>query len=481
MEIVKEQRSLVLDKKSISKGTIYGDDVYSGKFYPINQDTIDWLTKMEEMFASKTQLFVEYGRRGPVPVYLQGEEVVEWFLRTLEDKIGLYIYRPIHKTVDDNKVCYRMDFKPAGPLADVVETILKDRSQTLILSAKGHTQHNKIETGYEEVFTQFFGFQILHNHDLTVPVSPEQLDTFLIKKIKNASFSGAHFKSGFEPNVAIRVLIERHPVLKDFILFDEKGNPIPTTKPTNDGVTMTQVPETAETNFQFQDGPLIKEQTICAPLEKEPLEDVGKVLLINAAAGNQPPVAGKLESELMRQTRVDLGECLELLEAVATGDISELRDALSDKRVTLNGFATILPFSLSKDFDQTCENLYTRFDHNENDAALTQQKYQKIGVTTIIEKNTISEYIDSKTQLPKVFYVNKVVEDVTGTDGEFYPKGKFLKSVNFKKDDFTDNGDISLSSGPFATYDRWEAIRNMLTDFIDKMDEKCAVKESLGD
>ena len=183
MEIVKEQRSLVLDKKSI----IYGDDVYSGKFYPINQDTIDWLTKMEEMFASKTQLFVEYGRRGPAPAHLQGEEVVEWFLRTLEDKIGLYIYRPIHKTAFvGGKVCYRMDFKPAGPLADVVETILKDRSQTLILSAKGHTQHNKIETGYEEVFTQFFGFQILHNHDLTVPMSPEQLDTFLIKKIKNA-------------------------------------------------------------------------------------------------------------------------------------------------------------------------------------------------------------------------------------------------------------------------------------------------------
>ena len=87
------------------------------------------------------------------------------------------------------------------------------------------------------------------------------------------------------------------------------------------------------------------EQTILPPFAKESLEDIREVLILNAAAGNQPPVAEKLESELMRQTRVDLGECLELLEAVATGDISELRDALSDKRVTLNGFATI-PHSL---------------------------------------------------------------------------------------------------------------------------------------
>ena len=508
MEIVREQRSLVLDKKSITKGTIYGADVYSGKFYPINQDTIDWLAKMEEMFAGKTQLFVEYGRRGPAPSHLQGKGVAEWFIRTLEEKIGLYIYRPIFKDTGGDKIYYQMDFKPSGPLANVVETIIKDSSQTLILSAKGHSQHNKIETGYEEVFTQFFGFQILHNHDLAVPMSPEQLDTFLIKKIKNGSMSGSHsgirvgidaqgnqfgyspdykeykgetpytIKSNYDPKTAVKVLSWRYPVLKDFILFDEKGNPIPVKQPTEgNAMSADQIPETAIE--ALRNGPVVIEQRIIAPLEKEPLDDVGKVLLINAAAGNQPPAPDQLEAQIMRQTRVDLGECLELLEAVATGDVVELRDALSDKRVTLNGFATILPFSLSKDFDQTCENLYTRFDHNKNDAALTQQKYAKIGVPTVIEKNTIADYVDAKTGEERVFFVNKVAEDTDGTDGEFYPKGKFLKSVNFKKDDFTDNGDVALSSGPFAAYDRWEAIRNMLTGFIDKMDEKCAVKESL--
>ena len=221
------------------------------------------------------------------------------------------------------------------------------------------------------------------------------------------------------------------------------------------------------------------EQTILPPLAKESLEDIREVLILNAAAGNQPPVAEKLESELMRQTRVDLGECLELLEAVATGNISELRDALSDKRVTLNGFATILPFSLSYDFDHTMENLFTRFDASKEDAILTQQKYAQIGVATIIEKNVLINE-DGEHEESLHYFVNKVEEDVTGADGEFYPKGKFLKSVNFRIDNFNDVS-VAISSGPFATYDRWEAIRNMLTDFIDKMDEKCAIKESLND
>ena len=221
------------------------------------------------------------------------------------------------------------------------------------------------------------------------------------------------------------------------------------------------------------------EQTILPPLAKESLEDIREVLILNAAAGNQPPVAEKLESELIRQTRVDLGECLELLEAVVTGNISELRDALSDKRVTLNGFATILPFSLSYDFDHTMENLFTRFDASKEDAILTQQKYAQIGVATIIEKNVLINE-DGEHEESLHYFVNKVEEDVTGADGEFYPKGKFLKSVNFRNDNF-DDVSVAISINPSTTYDRWKAIRNMLTGFIDKMDEKCAVKESLDD
>ena len=223
----------------------------------------------------------------------------------------------------------------------------------------------------------------------------------------------------------------------------------------------------------------IIEQTILPPLAKESLEDIVEVLILNAAAGNQPPAPEQLESQIMRQTRVDLAECLELLEAVSLGTIGLLRDGLSDKRVTLNGFSTILPFSLSDDFVHTMENLFTRFDSSLEDAILTQQKYAQIGVATIIEKNVLIDE-DGEHEDNPVYFVNKVEMDVTGTDGEFYPKGKFLKSVNFRNDNFDEAG-VVISTSPFAVEDRWQAIRKMLTSFIDKMDEKCAVKESLND
>lgn len=221
------------------------------------------------------------------------------------------------------------------------------------------------------------------------------------------------------------------------------------------------------------------EQTILPPLAKESLEDIVEVLILNAAAGNQPPAPEQLEAQIMRQTRVDLAECLELLEAVSLGAIGLLRDGLSDKRVTLNGFSTILPFSLSDDFAHTIENLFTRFDSSLEDAILTQQKYAQIGVATIIEKNILIDE-DGEHEDNPVYFVNKVEMDVTGTDGEFYPKGKFLKSVNFRNDNFDEAG-VVINTSPFAVEDRWQAIRKMLTSFIDKMDEKCAVKESLND
>ncbi len=223
----------------------------------------------------------------------------------------------------------------------------------------------------------------------------------------------------------------------------------------------------------------IIKQSIVPPFEKEHLEDIREVLILNAAAGNQPTLEDQLESQLMRQTRIDLAECLELLEAVATGNVGLIRDGLSDKRVTLNGFATVLTFSLSEDFRHTMDNLFTRFDNCLEDAENTQSKYAKIGVATVIEANTLIDE-DGEHEDNPVYFVNKVAEDVTGADGEFYPKGKFLKSVNFRNDNFDEAG-VVINTSPFAVEDRWEAIRNMLTDFIDKMDEKCAVKESLDD
>lgn len=201
-------------------------------------------------------------------------------------------------------------------------------------------------------------------------------------------------------------------------------------------------------------------------LAKESLSDVQQVLLINAAAGNKPPQADGFELQVMRQTKIDLLECLELLQAVALGDTQELRDALADKRVTLNGFSTVLPISLSGDFLQTVENLFTRFDGTEENAKLTQEKYAKLGVETYV---AVTELLD-QDGLSKKFYATKVKDTVVGADGETYPADKFLKSINFKKDNFEPIQNMSLN--PELKIDRWNIIKTMLTSFIVDMDKK---------
>lgn len=61
---------------------------------------------------------------------------------------------------------------------------------------------------------------------------------------------------------------------------------------------------------------------------------------------------------------------------------------------------------------------------DEADFKKTQAKYKKLGVAVYGEKTDKG-------------IVVKVSETVVGTDGEEYPKGKFLKSVSYKKPDLT--------------------------------------------
>ena len=214
--------------------------------------------------------------------------------------------------------------------------------------------------------------------------------------------------------------------------------------------------------------------TVTPDFEKEELKDVQLVQILNAAAGNKPSTKETLESDLMRQTNIDLSECLELIEAVVTGDIPELRDALADKRVTLNGFATYLPFSLSDDFDATMEGLFTRFDSTIENAKLTQEKYAKLGVPTTISATDV--YDKEGVSISGLYYANVVAEDTKGENGEFFPKGKFVKSVNFRTPSF-DNAELEINTSVFKVYDRWQVIRKHLKHFIDHMDDKCALRE----
>lgn len=167
-------------------------------------------------------------------------------------------------------------------------------------------------------------------------------------------------------------------------------------------------------------------------------EDMAAVMKLNLAAGNfidhmsLEATPAHYETQLKRQLGIDLNECFELLEAYITGDTSLLRDALADKRITLNGFQTILPFSLIEDYRGAVKNNFTRFDTTHERAIETQEKYAALGVKTVI---SLVELEGPEGEAAE-YFVNKVAEDVTATTGEVFTKGKWVKSKYFVNDTF---------------------------------------------
>lgn len=165
--------------------------------------------------------------------------------------------------------------------------------------------------------------------------------------------------------------------------------------------------------------------------------DMEAVMKLNLAAGNfidhsaEVP-ASQYEAQIKRQMGIDLNECFELLEAYITGDVSLLRDALADKRITLNGFQNILPFSLIGDYRSAVDNNFTRFDITFERAEETKEKYAKLGVETVISLVELADDNGNPTQ----YFVNKVAKDCTTAAGEVFTKGKWVKSKYFNDDNF---------------------------------------------
>lgn len=169
--------------------------------------------------------------------------------------------------------------------------------------------------------------------------------------------------------------------------------------------------------------------------------DVEATVKLNLAAGNfidhhldaeDPRRASHVyEGNLKRQVGIDLSECFELLEAYVVGDTSLLRDALADKRITLNGFQPILPFSLIGDYRDAVANNFTRFDSTYERALETQEKYKALDVPTDITLVSLGDG-DTVTE----YFVNKVAEDCTANNGESFSRGKWVKSKYFTNDAF---------------------------------------------
>lgn len=127
-------------------------------------------------------------------------------------------------------------------------------------------------------------------------------------------------------------------------------------------------------------------------------------------------------SDVIRYMRYLGQEFIEATEAVNTRDIDGFRDAIADMRVLLDAFSACTTIDLEEDYSEVVNKLETRFDLTEEDALLTKKKYEALGVTTETKYNQMYG-----------IYATVVTETVTGVDGEYYPKGKFMKSHKFSE------------------------------------------------
>lgn len=147
------------------------------------------------------------------------------------------------------------------------------------------------------------------------------------------------------------------------------------------------------------------------------------VATLNTAAGkvplahNDPDYWDKVKSQAdLIQSEVD-----EIYEAIEDKNLSLLRDATCDAEVTTLGMFHIGSIDYNKDMDITLKALLTRFCTAANVKA-TEQKYNHLGVETYtVHDKSMNVYIVLST---------KDQHDIHGT---FYPKDKWLKSIDHQE------------------------------------------------
>lgn len=158
-----------------------------------------------------------------------------------------------------------------------------------------------------------------------------------------------------------------------------------------------------------------------SPLPKTPYE---RVELINKIAGNY---ASGNWSDIHRQFKIFFSEVVELAEGIDNRDVKMTRDGAADVRVTIYGLQFLLGCAGDKDFHDVADALMSRFDRDYDNAVLTSIKYRDRGVPTMTRE----------TQVEGVYYYATIVAEdcVDKTNGEALPKGKFLKSHAYRKEE----------------------------------------------
>lgn len=150
---------------------------------------------------------------------------------------------------------------------------------------------------------------------------------------------------------------------------------------------------------------------------------------MNEAFGNERGNPGEVNWEAVdRQMAIIESEFNELKEGVMTRTLhgaKGIRDGVADVQVTAIGMAHIIGFDSDKDMLEVYNSNMSKLCVTQEELVATQKKYADIGVVT---------YVGG--ELPRAFV--KSALDQTGSNGEFYKKGKFLKGINFKEPNLTE-------------------------------------------
>lgn len=154
-----------------------------------------------------------------------------------------------------------------------------------------------------------------------------------------------------------------------------------------------------------------------------------QVAQMNEAFGNGVGDPANINWEAVdRQMAIIESEFNELKAGVQTRTLhgaKGIRDGVADVNVTVLGLAHVIGFNSDKDMLEVYNSNMSKLCVNAEELAATQKKYAEIGVVTYTGGEFPHAWVKSAL-------------DQTGSNGEFYKKGKFLKGINFKEPNLTE-------------------------------------------
>lgn len=208
MNIIKESRSLVIDRNTLSKL----EDSWGCTLRPANEEQIEWLPVLDKYIRKRNPVYVEFG--APSDTKKRGENKQDYHARLLcidETRICARIL--FKDTTDDGG--YDVEFKPCGPLGDQVEHLLHAK-KAFAISMKGYATHRHDGDNIIDQLDEITAMNILINGQLQTPIPSLRLS-----------------KLGYP--VTTGVVMESLPIGQTIMLtFDKNGNLIPFTDQQND-------------------------------------------------------------------------------------------------------------------------------------------------------------------------------------------------------------------------------------------------------